>query len=272
MAASASPSAAAVQSLIPATRITHILRGLGVPEDAAELASTLPPEMAAVVSGAVRVACILNDGAWAASTALNDEEVCDTVVVLASWRETCSQASTALDALLSAPLSSRTPLFPRGTDTEVAFSAFRGILDDAVNRRIARRREYDSLRKRRLDELGASVQTASRVASAVGLGVTALSFCAGASFLPGLLLARSAIAVAGAGVVKSIAGTVPTLAQVRRRDWRPREVWSTDARPRLSPLFAIAVCPSGGRGGAGWCATTVCRNHVTDAGASAGCL
>lgn len=209
-------SPASTQPLIPASRISHILRGLGVPEDAAELAATLPPAFATVVSGTVRVACVLNDGAWAASTDLNDEEVCDTAVVLAAWRKACSEASAALDALLSGSLDSRTPLFPRRTDTEAAFSAFRGTLDAAVNRRIARRIEYDASRKRRMDELGASIQVASRVASAVGLGVTALSFCAGASFLPGLLLARSAVAVAGAGVVKSVAGSIPTLAQVGR--------------------------------------------------------
>jgi hypothetical protein len=213
-AAKATPASHA--PLIPAAGIAHVLRGLGVASDIAEVAPVLPPCLATVISGAVRVACVLNDGAWEASTALNDEEQCDTIAVLAAWHATGVRASAALSELLAVSLSPHGHLFPRGTDTEAAFGVYYGVLDAAVTRRVGRRREYDDGRRRRLEEVGRSAKTASTVASAVGLGATVLSFCAGASFLPGLLLARSVAAVAGsAGVVKSIAGSVPTLAQVR---------------------------------------------------------
>jgi hypothetical protein len=204
----------ALPSLIPAERLAAVLHGLGVADSEAEVASRLPPAFVSVVSGAVRLACVLNDGAWSASSDLNDEEQCDTVAVLARWRDVRTEASSALDALLGASCDPHGALFPRRTDTETAFRALGDVLDAAVTRRIARRRQFDEMRKQRLDLLGKSVKSASSVASAVGLGATVISFCAGASFLPGLLLARSAVAVAGASYITKITGAVPTLAQV----------------------------------------------------------
>ena len=68
-----------------------------------------------------------------------------------------------------------------------------------------------------LTSLASGAQAISNVVKAVGLGASALTFFAGSSSLPNILGssgASSAIAAAGAGVVKSLASSIPTLAQV----------------------------------------------------------
>ena len=144
-------SVACIPVLIPAAKLPQAIIGLGIKSDVANLAARLPQCFSSVVSSAVYLVCFLNDGAWEASTSLEDEEACDTVAVLAAWGETRKKAAALLDFLLSKKADDKTQLFPRSTDTEAAFKEFSSVLNCAVARRVERRRDFDAHRKQRLD-------------------------------------------------------------------------------------------------------------------------